>query len=272
MRSLSGDPENDWIAWPADLGKKVRNPAFSDLSIHAGFRKYERHDQFHTDMDGMYGGLSMQWYDWYNKDEGLYCGSHDTTHQALCLHIERATKQNLLKMGFIRYPMLEKGEKWLGSVMAFYPHLKDWHAGAKFYRAWMDEKGGFVAPVRPKWCQDVKGWLRVILKQHHCEMNWTYDDIPALYDELESYGFNTLFLLGWEEGGFARMWPDFKVAEDMGGREALKKGIDYVHSKGGRVLLFLSYYLIDHQSNFYKYEGGDKCTVKTVWGEDLPFA
>ena len=45
-----------------------------------------------------------------------------------------------------------------------------------------------------------------------------------------------------------------------------------VHSKGGRVILFLSYFLIDHQSNFYKQEGGDKCTIKTIWGEDLPFS
>ena len=272
MRSLSGTPENDYIAWPSDLGKKVKNPAYNDLSTYAGFRKYERHDQFHTDMDALYGRCSMQWYDWYNEGEGLYCASEDAEHQALCLHIERDVKLNLLKMGFIRYPMLEKGECWTGAPLVFKPHLGDWHAGAKMYRAWMDKEGGFIAPDRPKWCQDFKGWLRVIMKQHHCEINWDYSQIPALYDELEENGFDTLFLLGWEKGGFARMWPDYIVDDRMGGEEKLREGIEYVHKKGGRVLMFLSYSLIDYRSDFYLKEGGAEATMKSIWGLDIPFA
>ena len=274
LRSLSGTPESDYIAWPSDLGSKVRNPAFSDLSTHAGFRKYERHDQFHTDMDVLYqaGRGSMQWYDWYNAQEGLYCGSHDTSRQALCLHIERDVKLNLLRMGFIRYPMLEKGESWKGQPMVFRPHQGDWHAGARFYRAWMDAEGGFVAPNQPKWCKDFKGWLRVIMKQHHCEINWDFSQIPALYDELAENGFNTLFLLGWEKGGFARMWPDYIVDDRMGGEEKLREGIEYVHSRGGKVLMFLSYSLIDYQSDFYLKEGGADATMKSIWNLDIPFA
>ena len=273
-RSLSGDPENDYIAWPRDLGTRVRNPAYRDISTYAGFRKYERHDQFHTDMDAIYqGGTSMQWYDWYNTEEGVYFGSEDTTRHAVGLHVERDVKLNVLRMGFIRYPMLKAGESWKGQAIDLYPHLGDWHAGAKIYRAFMDETGSFKAPDRPAWCQDFTGWLRVILKQHHCECNWTYDDIPALYDEVEAAGMNTLYLLGWEKGGFARMWPDFVVDDGrLGGREKLKQGIDYVHQKGGKVVMFLSYSLIDYQSNFYKKEGGDQCTVKSIWGQDVPFA
>ena len=81
VRSLSGIPENDLIAWPLSLGRKIKNPAFSDLSTFSGFRKYEKHDQFHTDLCNLYpSNLSMQWFDWYNEDEGVYVGSHDLTH------------------------------------------------------------------------------------------------------------------------------------------------------------------------------------------------
>lgn len=68
VRTLSGRHEEDNIAWPRDLGIRVPDPAYSDLSTYAGFRKYERHDQFHTDMDALYQGeqASMQWFDWYN--------------------------------------------------------------------------------------------------------------------------------------------------------------------------------------------------------------
>ena len=108
------------------------------------------------------------------------------------------------------------------------------------------------------------------MKQHHCEINWDYSQIPALYDELEENGFNTLFLLGWEKGGFARMWPDYIVDDRMGGEEKLREGIEYVHKKGGRVLMFLSYSLIDYQSDFYLKEGGAEATMKSIWVWTFP--
>ena len=274
VRSLSGDHARDNIAWPRDLGIRVPDPAYCDLSTYAGFRKYERHDQFHTDMDALYQGeqASMQWFDWYNADEGLYIGSEDATRQALCLHAERDVKQNVLRFGMIRYPMLEAGETWRGQAIDCFPHAGDWHAGARFYRAFMDTDGGFTPPVRPDWCRDMTGWLRVILKQHHCELNWDYADIPALYDECAAAGLNTLYLLGWEKGGFARLWPDYVPDERMGGVAKLREGIDYVHQKGGRVLMFLSYALVDHNSDFYRNEGGDSVPIRSLWGEDIPFS
>ncbi len=273
-RSLSGCPEKDNIAWPRDLGIRVPNPAYNDLSTYAGFRKYERHDQFHTDMDALYQGeqASMQWFDWYNAEEGIYIGSEDTTRTALCLHAERDTKLNVLRFGMIRYPMLGAGEKWQGQAIDCFPHLGDWHAGARMYRAFMEKECGFVPPKRPDWCRDMTGWLRVILKQHHCELNWDYSDIPALYDETAAAGFNTLYLLGWEKGGFARMWPDYVADDRMGGIEKLKEGIEYVHSKGGKVLMFLSYALVDRCSDFYKNEGGDSVPIRSIWGDEIPFA
>lgn len=272
VRSLSGNPGEDVIAWPMDLGRKVENPAYSDLSVYAGFRKYERHDQFHTDMDGLYPGrLSMQWCDWFNDKEGLYVGVHNASHQTICLHIERDVKLNLLRMGGIFYPMMEPGELYKSEPVIYAPHVGDWHAGAVIYRRWI-ESAGWKPPVQPEWVKLFKGWLRVILKQHHGELNWDYSDIPALYDEAANAGLNTLFLLGWEKGGFARMWPDYVLDERMGGREKLEEGIRYVHSRGGRVVMFLSYLLIDKQSEFYRSGKGEEATIKSYWGTEVPFS
>ena len=275
MRSLNGDPENDFLMWPNNMGRKVRNPAFSDLSTYAGFRKYERHDQFHTDMDALYQDqrACMQWYEWFNDSCGISVISHDKTRNTLCLHIERDTRLNVLRFGFIYYPMIKAGESFTTAPSVYEPHAGDWHVGAKKYRKWMDDEKQFIAPEVSPWAQDFTGWLRVILKQHHCECNWTFDDIPRLYDECEAAGLKTLYLLGWETGGFARMWPDFEIDEgSLGGSAKLKEGIDYIHRKGGKVLMFLSYLLIDHQSKFYLEQGGDKCTVKSLWQEDIPFS
>ena len=273
MRSLGGEPERDAIAWPLQMGIRVPNPAFSDLSVYSGFRKYERHDQFHTDLDNPYpGGMSMQWYDWYNREEGLYVGSHDLSHHTICMHVERDVKNNVLAMGVNRYPMIGRGETYESAPTVYWPHRGDWHQGARFYREFMLGSGNWRAPDQPEWARDFSGWLRVILKQHHGECNWTYRDIPRLYDEAEAAGMKTLFLLGWEKGGFARRWPDYVVDERMGGEETLKRGIDYVHSKGGKVIMFLSYALVDHLSDFYLKEGGEACTIKSMWGEDISFA
>lgn len=273
IRSLSGNPGEDTLTWPKDLGFNAPNPAFSDLSTFAGFRKYERHDQFHTDMDGLYPGrLSMSWMDLYNEKESLYVGCHDGTQEIICMHAERDVKENVLRLGAVFYPFLKKGQSYESPELAYAPQTGGWHAGAKLYRSWIESQGGWKKPEQPEWVRQFKGWLRVILKQHHCELNWDYSDIPALYDETEAAGMDTLFLLGWEKGGFARMWPDYVVDERMGGEKKLREGIEYVHAKGGKVLMFLSYLLIDHQSEFYKSGKGRAATAKSIWGEEIPFS
>ena len=278
IRSIDGRPESDSIIWPATYGKVIEAPALSDLSVYSGFRKYERHDYLHTDLDLLYpgGSGSMPWYDLYNENEGLYVGSHDTSHQTICLHAERDVATNLLLLGVIRYPFTEKGEVWEGAPIVYVPHTGDWHEGSRIYRRWADESGYFKPPAVSDWARSMEGWLRVILKPHHCEINWDYKKIPELYDGAAAAGLNTIFLLGWEAGGFARMWPDFVVDNDakdgLGTEKDLREGIEYVHSKGGRVIMFLSYFLIDHKSNFYLNEGGADCTIKSVWDEDVPFA
>ncbi len=262
----------DKIVWPDRLGIQVKNPSFANLSVDSGFRIYEMPEQIHTDLNVLYPGMgSMQWYDWSNENEGIYVGSHDVTHRTVCLRAERNVQENTLRLGVIRYPFCESGETWVSAPVVYMVHEGNWHKGAKFYRRWMEETGSWKTPTVPSWATEFQGWLRVIMKPHHCEINWDYSQIPMLFDQTQAAGLNTLFLLGWEQYGFARMWPDFKISEDMGGEAGLKAGIDYVHAKGGKVILFLSYFLIDHQSDFYKHEGGDKCTVKTIWGEDLPF-
>ena len=123
-RTLAGEPDNDFIAWPNGLGRRVRRPAYADLSTFAGFRKYERHDQYHTDMDALYPSdvASMQWYDWYTDGEGLYCSSEDTTHQTVGLHIERDAK---LERASFRLssatPMIDAGERFTMAPIDCYP-------------------------------------------------------------------------------------------------------------------------------------------------------
>lgn len=273
IASLSGSPEEDSLALPTSLGRRLRSPAISDLSRLMGFRKYERRDELHTDIDLLYPSenASMQWYELYNEAEGLYVASHDEAASSTCLHIERDVAANELRLGVIRYPFLKKGERWTSKPLVYAAHAGDWHEGAKIYRAWM-ESVGWAPPQNPDWIRRWKGWLRVILKQHHGEVNWDFAQVPGLFEEAKAAGFDTIFLLGWERGGFARLWPDYVVDERMGGEAGLRDAIVAVHAAGGKVVMFLSYYLIDRQSEFYRNEGGDRVTMKSLWGQEIPFA
>ncbi|MDD4011918.1 MAG: hypothetical protein PHI83_07205, partial [Sphaerochaetaceae bacterium] len=40
-RFIDGDGKDDYIAWPDHMGKKIPQPALRNLSVYAGFRKYE---------------------------------------------------------------------------------------------------------------------------------------------------------------------------------------------------------------------------------------
>lgn len=275
VQKLTDDEDlpKDYIAWPEKMGRAIPEPAFRDLSVYAGFRKYERHDYLHTDLDSLYPSrMSMQWYDWTNGLEGLYVGSHDTSGHTVCGHVERDIHQNILRMGFIRYPMIDQGETFSSAPLVYAPHLGDWHRGSAIYRTFMEESGYLKLTDQRQWAREFKGWLRVILKPHHCELNWDYHDIPRLFDDACSAGFDTLFLLGWEKGAFAKMWPDYILDDRMGGEKVLRDGIEYVHSRGGKVVMFLSYALLDHHSDFYRNGPGEQCTMKTVWGDEIPFS
>lgn len=273
IRSIAGVPEAEAVAWPKLMGMRIPNPAFSDLSVYAGYRKYERHDQFHTDLNALYPSrMSMQWYDLHAAEEGLYVGSHDTTHHTICMHIERDVNTNTLNLGVNRYPMLNKGETFNSPETVYRPHLGDWHAGAKIYREFMIQSGNWKAPRQPAWAKRFPGWLRIIFQPQHCEPNFTFDDIPRLYDEAEASGMQVLYIMGWEQEGFARRWPDYEVSQELGGERKLREGIDYIHKKGGKAFLFLSYSLLDHKSKFYLEGPGESCTIKDIWGEEIPFA
>ena len=282
--SIDGHPESDYLMFPSSEGQRIDAPSLSDLSVYAGFRKYERHDWLHTDLDRLYPGpASMQWYSITAADASpdristLYCASEDDSGQTVDLHVERRVADNTLSLGFIRYPFLKTGEEILLPPLCYIPTTGDWHRASKLYREWIEGCGYWRPPVIPDWMRRFEGWLRVIMKPHHLELNWDYSKIPELYDECEAAGLDTLYLLGWEKGGFARMWPDF-IPDDtkpgeygLGSVDTLRAGIEYVHQKGGRVAMFLSYLLLDTESEFYK-SGGEDCLVKNLWGKPTPFA
>lgn len=272
--SLSGEPKEDILLVPRRLGHRIPDPCHADFFRHSiqFKKKYERPDYIHSDLDVPYPGFSsMQWFSIYNDKQSIYIGNHDAQHRILCHHIERRVADNTLRFGTAQYPFLNRGEAYEVPMLVFALCEGDWHSGAKIYRKWMEEECGWKAPVdRPEWARNFQGWLRVIFRTQSGEYNYHFSDIPRMFDEVQEAGLNTLFLLGWPEKGFGHYRGDYLVDENE--LEDLKKGIDYVHSKGGKLLMFVSYHAVDRKSNYYKYENGEQVLMRDLWGDHIRFS
>lgn len=208
------------------------------------------------------GNLSMQWMTLMGGGMSMYLGSHDP---ALHTTAMRAVGQNdgvvleIDKMAFA-----EPNKNWTAPQTVLWLYEGSWQPGAELYREWANSS--WRKQVEPKqWVKDMTGYLLVINKQQYGDILWPYQEIPALYDMAQSYGFNTLGLFGWYESGHDTMYPDLEVAECMGGEKKLREGIEYIHQHDGRITLYLQGHLIDVNSPYYR-EHGDEVETKTRWG------
>lgn len=264
-----GDPDvEDHLATPLHLGDDIKDPYHADFFRHSSNlykRKYDRPDHRHSDLDLPYPGLCcMQWYSLFNEKESIYIGNHDVKHRMICMHVERCATDSTLRMGICQYPFLKKGESYCTPPIVYAFFQGDWHCGAKFYRKWMDEDYGWKAPTRPKWAQEFEGWLRCIFRTQSGEFNYRFTDIPRMFDEVQAAGLNTLFVLGWPKGGFGRMRPDYIL--DPRYVDDFKKGLDYVHSKGGKLFMYISYHALDESSEFFREKDALSAVSKDLWG------
>ena len=269
IHSLNNTPEKDYIVWPGNQGRKIIKPAFS--TFISGHIMYRSREHLHTDLNLLYpgggDGASMQWFDYCNEQEGLYVGSHNTTRQTECLHVENVTGKNVLRMGVVKYPFAKPNETWSSEPIVYAVHVGNWYAGANIYRTWI-EKSGWKAPAQAEWIRNFNGWLRLKLKQDDGTINYTYKQIPQLFDNMKSTGINTVFLLDWEKGSTSAMYDDYSADERLGGKKELQKSIDYIHNKGGKVVFFLRYAHIDSDSGLYK-NSGSVNTVKDYLGYEV---
>lgn len=264
--SLGDNPENDTIIVPRTLGQKIFNPTEANFYdyVNVSGRKYERPDHIHTDINIPYPGYcSMKWFSMYNNDESIYVADHGEVSRIICMHIEKRNAEKTLNLGICQYLFLKRGES-ITTQPVVYALLKgDWHSCAKYYRKWISNTLNWKPSLKPNWIKEFQGWLRVIFRTQSGEFNFHFKDIPKMFDEVQDAGLNTLFILGWPNGGFGRMRPDYFVNPNH--IDDLKKGIEYVHSKDGKVVMFVSYRVVDKRSDYFLNQNGSEVLIKDIW-------
>jgi hypothetical protein len=89
----------------------------------------------------------------------------------------------------------------------------------------------------------------------------TFHQLPKLLDEAQTLGTNIVYLWdywqGAPEGDHPAYWNkgDYIIRSDMGGEAGLREGIERIHQQGGRVILYIEWYIMYWYAEIAKKHG-----------------
>jgi len=196
---------------------------------------------------------SMQWMELGNVEEGLYLASLDKSISYTQLVFGKEGDTPFIQIS--KFPFLAPDSEWASHLYAVGIHKGDWHWSADRYREWLES--WCEKPYVPKWVQELPGihWTHIVLQGN--KLVRTFKDLPNLFDNLQSCLGRppVLYIHGWWEGGFDTNLPEYIVSSKAGGAEELKLAIDYIHSKGGKVIFYFNGRVTDVNTQTYRAHG-----------------
>ena len=84
------------------------------------------------------GRGSMQWFDYYSNEAGLYMASYNQELHYTRMSFGRLGQGPEAGMWFVNYPFTARGISWESPALAVCLHTGDWHWGADRYRVWLE--------------------------------------------------------------------------------------------------------------------------------------
>jgi len=75
----------------------------------------------------------------------------------------------------------------------------------------------------------------------------SFEDLDLLLTEARRLGTDVIYLVDYWQPGYEYK-GDYELYEELGGREAFRKGIEKIHRAGGRVILYLEAFIISRRS------------------------
>lgn len=235
---------------PPDVPQKINDPMWGQSWSKVG-DAYEKSGQYPSHP------FTMQWLAFAGKQSGLSVASHDPARESKRFTVRYQPEDQTCKVSIIHLPYAAPKTTWTKNLLHVCAYSGDWHAAARHYRAWVDS-WNTVCQQKPDWVKDLSGMFLVILKQQNGRyVMWHYDDIGGkICDAADSMGYDFIALFGWHHGGHDHLYPEYFPAEEMGGREALRKGIAAAHARGKKIYLYANGQLIDSDNrSFWEREG-----------------
>lgn len=200
-----------------------------------------------------------------NGEEGGYFGCHDPSFQET-LHVYERSAAGEVSFYFDRIPFLKTGETREYSGYLTSPYSGRWHDGALKYRKWAETWLDFRTP--PPWVKTMQGWQRIIARTQYGETLYRFRELGRVFDDGLSAGIDTLFLLGWHQGGHDNDYPNYIPSAELGGEGELKENIRRIRARGGHVILYCNGQLIDRTSEFYRTTGRGIC-CRDMYGNEI---
>ena len=198
---------------------------------------------------------SMQWFEYYGKDAGLYlaCYDKDMGYKRMCFG--RMTGGRQASTWFVEYPFVVAGASWVGPEAAIGIHAGDWHWGADRYRAWLES---WVSKPQP--AKRVEGMIfddgEQMIKGPDEKTLCSYRDLISRNRAMLGLpGGRGLMLVGWMYNGHDTYYPEYNAIPDLGGGKALTDVIDSIHALGLRVNAYMNGRLCNIETDTYKTHG-----------------
>ena len=146
----------------------------------------------------------------------------------------------------------------------------DWHAAVDCYTK--HHRPAWTFPTIPAWFRDQGAIYSYSgAGAGSIYMNYpaqgldtripSFHELPKLLDEAKSLGTSIVYLWdywqGASEGDHPAYWNkgDYIIRTDLGGEAGLRDGIKRIHDQGGRVILYIEWYIIYWYSEICKKHG-----------------
>lgn len=97
----------------------------------------------------------------------------------------------------------------------------------------------------------------------------SFSDLDLMLDDARAIGTNVVYLVDYWEPDYEHK-SDYRPKAKWGGEEAFRAGIDKVHQRGGRVILYLEALIIHRQTELGRTKG-PQWAVMDENGEYLPY-
>lgn len=202
-----------------------------------------------------YCGLaSMSWMYYQDPGHGLYFGSHDPRFPVTGVIAETGTEDDpYMGFGFRKHHRIALGQTYGTGQYLCAVSDQDWHHGARIYR-------DYILPLldiqrQPQFLSAESALNQCYNFKKEGVVHHRFSDIPAMFDAGVAWGVRHMFIASWNRSGFDSCYPEYYPDMELGSAMELRRGLEYVRSKGGFTTMYINARIFDVKSDFHRSVG-----------------
>ena len=187
---------------------------------------------------------SMQLIQLFDEEDSLYYYVKDNTREYKVFNYGKDEKNlKLDKMYCTQYPFISSGEtKKLWSTVIGVDSYREWYSGSDSYRNYLLDQE--MDRDYNQFVSEWTGFTGAFVAEFGDKLVFPYVGAGSpdkTISNQDSYGIDTVVLIGWHEGGFDSMYPDYNFIEGEGyGEENFKTMVENAHANGDKIIPYLN--------------------------------